>query len=104
MKSVNACPTGPEKIAAWRRRDATYDGVFFLGVKTTGIFCRPSCPSQPKLEHLEFFGSGGEAVRAGYRPCFGGSLSALCRVHPALGSVDTYRIHRAMAAIVMTAR
>jgi AraC family transcriptional regulator of adaptative response/methylated-DNA-[protein]-cysteine methyltransferase len=55
--------------AAWRRRDASYDGIFFFGVKTTGIFCRPSCPSQPKREHLEFFRSGGEAVRAGYRPC-----------------------------------
>lgn len=56
-------------IAAWRRRDAGYDGLFFMGVKTTGIFCRPSCPSQPKREHLEFFRSGGDAVRAGYRPC-----------------------------------
>src|SRR5438093_919692 len=56
-------------IAAWQKRDAGYDGLFFLGVKTTGIFCRPSCPSQPKREHLEFFASAGEAVRAGYRPC-----------------------------------
>lgn len=55
--------------AAWRKRDAGYDGVFFLGVKTTGIVCRPSCPSQPKREHLEFFQNVGEAVRAGYRPC-----------------------------------
>ena len=69
MKSSNAVPTDHEKIAAWRRRDASYDGVFFLGVRTTGIFCRPSCPSRPKREHLEFFCSGGEAVRAGYRPC-----------------------------------
>ena len=53
----------------WRRRDASYDGVFFFGVKTTGVFCRPSCPSRPKREHLEFFPSGGEAVEAGYRPC-----------------------------------
>src|SRR5436309_2979859 len=58
-----------EMTAAWQRRDAGYDGVFFLGVKTTGIFCRPSCPSRPSPEHLEFFHSGGEAVRAGYRPC-----------------------------------
>ena len=58
-----------EMTAAWQRRDAGYDGVFFFGVRTTGIFCRPSCPSQPKQEHLEFFRSAGEAVRAGYRPC-----------------------------------
>jgi len=55
--------------AAWRRRDASFDGVFFFGVKTTGIFCRPSCPSRPKAGHLEFFHRAGDAVRAGYRPC-----------------------------------
>lgn len=54
---------------AWQRRDASYDGLFVFGVRTTGIFCRPSCPSQPKQEHLEFFPNAGAAVRAGYRPC-----------------------------------
>lgn len=58
-----------EMAEAWQRRDASYDGVFFFGVKTTGIFCRPSCPSRPRREHLEFFRTGGEAIRAGYRPC-----------------------------------
>jgi AraC family transcriptional regulator of adaptative response/methylated-DNA-[protein]-cysteine methyltransferase len=58
-----------EMTAAWERRDPGYDGIFFFGVKTTGIFCRPSCPSRPKREHLEFFRSSGEAVGAGYRPC-----------------------------------
>lgn len=54
---------------AWLRRDASYDGVFCFGVKTTGVFCRPSCPSRPKREHMEFFHTCGDAVRAGYRPC-----------------------------------
>lgn len=54
---------------AWQRRDASFDGVFCFGVRTTGIFCRPSCPSRPKPENIEFFRSAGEAVRAGYRPC-----------------------------------
>ena len=54
---------------AWRARDAGYDGLFFFGVKTTGIVCRPSCPSQPKRRHLEFFHKLGEAIGAGYRPC-----------------------------------
>lgn len=58
-----------EKVDAWKRRDASYDGLFCFGVKTTGIFCRPSCPSQPQLQNLEFFDATGEAVRAGYRPC-----------------------------------
>lgn len=50
-------------------RDASYDGVFFIAVKTTGIFCRVSCPARPKRENIEFFPSIGEAVAAGYRPC-----------------------------------
>lgn len=61
--------TETEMQRAWERRDASYDGVFCFGVRTTGIFCRPSCSSRPKREHLEFFRSAGEAVRAGYRPC-----------------------------------
>lgn len=69
MNSLETALTEREMTIAWRHRDASYDGAFFFGVKTTGIFCRPSCPSQPKREHLEFFRSGGEAVRAGYRPC-----------------------------------
>ena len=69
MKSLETALTENEMTNAWRRRDAGYDGLFFFGVKTTGIFCRPSCPSRPGREHLEFFRSGGEAVRSGYRPC-----------------------------------
>ena len=69
MKHSGTVLTEREMAAAWRKRDASYDGVFFLGVKTTGIFCRPSCPSQPKREHLEFFRGAVEAMHAGYRPC-----------------------------------
>ncbi|MBI4658571.1 MAG: bifunctional transcriptional activator/DNA repair protein Ada [Verrucomicrobia bacterium] len=54
---------------AWRTRDATYDGVFFVAVTTTGTFCRPSCSARPNREHLQFFRSVREAVSAGYRPC-----------------------------------
>lgn len=68
MKTPDAM-TDREMMNAWQRRDASYDGIFFLGVKTTGIFCRPSCPSRPKPEHLEFFPTVGQAVGAGYRPC-----------------------------------
>lgn len=69
MKTLKPVPTEREMTAAWQRRDADYDGVFVIAVRTTGIFCRPSCPSQPKREHLEFFPGTGAAVRAGYRPC-----------------------------------
>lgn len=58
-----------EMERAWSARDADYDGLFFIAVKTTGIFCRPSCPSQPKRQNVEFFQKAGQAVAAGYRPC-----------------------------------
>ncbi len=50
--------------------DASYDGVFFAGVRTTGIFCRPSCRARlPEPENLEFVATVREAILAGYRPC-----------------------------------
>jgi AraC family transcriptional regulator of adaptative response/methylated-DNA-[protein]-cysteine methyltransferase len=57
----------------WRaaqKRDATYEGLFFLGVKTTGIFCRPGCPARTPLRtNVEFFKGRSEALHAGFRPC-----------------------------------
>ena len=50
-------------------RDARYDGRFYVGVTTTGIYCRPICPARPKKEHVVFFRSKAEAEKAGYRPC-----------------------------------
>lgn len=55
--------------AAWKRRDAGFDGIFVFGVTTTGIFCRPSCPSRPRVEHLCFFHDAQEAINGGFRPC-----------------------------------
>lgn len=50
--------------------DADYDGQFFYGVKTTGIFCRPSCKSKsPKREHVVFFDTAEQARKYGLRPC-----------------------------------
>jgi AraC family transcriptional regulator of adaptative response / DNA-3-methyladenine glycosylase II len=54
---------------AVRARDSRFDGKFFVGVKTTGIYCRPICPAKPKRENIEFFPSRLAAERAGYRPC-----------------------------------
>ncbi|MCP4247349.1 MAG: methylated-DNA--[protein]-cysteine S-methyltransferase [bacterium] len=55
---------------AVRDRDRSYDGVFYLGVRTTGIFCRPSCSARkPRPRNVECFGSTREALLAGYRPC-----------------------------------
>lgn len=55
---------------AHSQRDASYDGIFFLGVRTTGVFCRPSCPArQPLPENVHYFATVREAMFAGYRPC-----------------------------------
>jgi AraC family transcriptional regulator, regulatory protein of adaptative response / methylated-DNA-[protein]-cysteine methyltransferase len=52
------------------RRDSAYEGVFFTGVKTTGIFCRPTCRAKrPKPGNVEFFPTINEALHGGYRPC-----------------------------------
>jgi AraC family transcriptional regulator of adaptative response/methylated-DNA-[protein]-cysteine methyltransferase len=54
---------------AFLERDSSFEGVFVVGVKTTGIFCRPTCPAKPKLENIEFYPSPKEAMLNGYRPC-----------------------------------
>ncbi len=51
-------------------RDARFDGSFFTGVTTTGIYCRPICPAPtPKRENVSFFPSAAAAQAAGFRPC-----------------------------------
>jgi AraC family transcriptional regulator of adaptative response/methylated-DNA-[protein]-cysteine methyltransferase len=51
-------------------RDASQDGAFVYAVRSTGVFCRPSCPSRrPDPERVEFFAAPAEAAAAGYRPC-----------------------------------
>lgn len=55
---------------AYTARDARFDGVFFLGVTSTGIFCRPICPARTaKRDNCRFFATAAEAARAGFRPC-----------------------------------
>ncbi|MEW6208163.1 MAG: trifunctional transcriptional activator/DNA repair protein Ada/methylated-DNA--[protein]-cysteine S-methyltransferase [Acidobacteriota bacterium] len=67
---MNNLPSIAEMQRAFENRDASYDGVFFIGVRTTGIFCRPSCSAKkPRLENIEFFHSVRDALFAGYRPC-----------------------------------
>ena len=51
-------------------RDARFDGRFFIGVRTTRIFCRPICPARsPREENVEYYPSAAAASEAGYRPC-----------------------------------
>jgi AraC family transcriptional regulator, regulatory protein of adaptative response / methylated-DNA-[protein]-cysteine methyltransferase len=62
-------PTRAEMERAFARKDASYDGVFYVAVKTTGIYCRPSCASRPNLDNVEFFRSVKDCLLAGYRAC-----------------------------------
>ena len=62
--------TEEEKWKAAFACDEAYDGRFYYGVKTTGIFCRPSCKSKsPKRENVEFFDTAEQARDSGLRPC-----------------------------------
>jgi AraC family transcriptional regulator of adaptative response/methylated-DNA-[protein]-cysteine methyltransferase len=63
-------PPHAEMVRAMLERDTAYEGVFFTAVKTTGIFCRPSCTARkPKPENVEFFANADECMSAGYRAC-----------------------------------
>lgn len=67
---MNALPPVPEMQRALARRDAAFDGLFYFGVRTTGIFCRPSCSAKkPLARNVEYFANVREASFAGYRPC-----------------------------------
>jgi AraC family transcriptional regulator of adaptative response / DNA-3-methyladenine glycosylase II len=55
---------------ARKSRDARFDGQFYIGVRTTGIYCRPICPANtPNSENVTFFPTAAAASEAGYRPC-----------------------------------
>lgn len=65
-----AATVGDPRWAAVVARDATADGQFFYSVKTTGVYCRPSCAARPaRPENVEFHLSAADAERAGFRPC-----------------------------------
>jgi AraC family transcriptional regulator of adaptative response/methylated-DNA-[protein]-cysteine methyltransferase len=67
---IPTLPPREEMLRAMAERDAGYDGVFFTAVRTTGIFCLPSCPARkPAERNVEFFGTAREAIFSGYRPC-----------------------------------
>lgn len=67
---IPTLPAREEMLRAMAERDAGYNGVFFTAVRTTGIFCLPSCPARkPSDRNVEFFGTAREALFSGYRPC-----------------------------------
>lgn len=59
-----------EMVQAMTARDSAYDGLFVFAVRTTGIFCRPSCPARrPLAGNVQYFADAKAARAAGYRPC-----------------------------------
>ncbi|MGC3968825.1 MAG: AlkA N-terminal domain-containing protein [Pirellulales bacterium] len=76
-------------------RDARFDGVFFVGVKTTGIYCRPVCTAKtPKLSSCQFYPTAALAEQAGFRPC----LRCRPELAPGQSSVDGVRTAARAAA------
>ena len=67
---MKTLPPAAEMQRAYQRSDASYDGIFFVSVRTTGIFCKPSCPARKPLpKNVQYFATAREALFAGYRPC-----------------------------------
>jgi AraC family transcriptional regulator of adaptative response/methylated-DNA-[protein]-cysteine methyltransferase len=65
-----AFATDAARWAAWHARDASADGSFFYSVRTTGVYCRPSCAARPaKPENVQFHATAADAERAGFRAC-----------------------------------
>ena len=77
-------PEREQCIRACQSRDARFDGWFIVGVASTGIYCRPSCPTpvQPKPKNMRFYASAAAAQRAGFRAC------KRCRPDASPGSPD----------------
>jgi AraC family transcriptional regulator of adaptative response / DNA-3-methyladenine glycosylase II len=72
-------------------RDARFDGLFFIAVTSTGIYCRPVCPApSPKQQNIRYYDSAAAAAAAGFRPCL------RCRPEAAPGSP----LHRAKSDLV----
>lgn len=70
LKQATLLPDEDVMYQAFAERDASFEGIFVMGVRTTGIFCRPTCPARkPRRENVEFFPRAGDALAAGYRPC-----------------------------------
>jgi AraC family transcriptional regulator of adaptative response / DNA-3-methyladenine glycosylase II len=76
-------------------RDARFDGLFFVGVTSTGIYCRPICPARtPKPSHCRFFATPASAEQAGFRPCL------RCRPELAPGSAPVDDAARIAALMI----
>lgn len=66
---TSAYRTDDERWAAAQRRDPAADGAFLIGVRTTGVYCRPVCPGRPKRENVRFYETAEQARADGLRAC-----------------------------------
>jgi AraC family transcriptional regulator of adaptative response/methylated-DNA-[protein]-cysteine methyltransferase len=70
MKTPELLPPPETMYRALVKRDSTFEGIFYVGVRTTGIFCRPTCTAKkPARENVDFFATPADALSGGYRPC-----------------------------------
>src|SRR4030081_1638471 len=70
MKAPELLPPSDTMYRALVNRDARFEGIFYVGVRTTGIFCRPTCTAKkPARKSVYFFATPSEALHGGYRPC-----------------------------------
>jgi len=91
--------SNPSLYAAVKARDARFDGRFFVGVTSTGIYCRPVCRVRtPLLRNCRFFGNAASAECAGFRPC----LRCRPELAPGLSLVDSSRTLAQEAARALT--
>lgn len=90
----NSFSTDDARWAALARRDKAADGAFFYGVRTTGVYCRPSCAArQPLRENVRFFPDADAAAKGGFRPC------RRCRPDDAPGARQAEAVARACRLI-----
>src|SRR5947209_9229338 len=70
MKTLELLPPPETMYRALVKRDASFEGIFYIGVRTTRIFCRPTCSAKkPARENVDFFATSTDALDSGYRPC-----------------------------------
>src|SRR4051794_41870178 len=80
MEPMSELPDFETAYRAVQGRDPRFDGRLYLGVTSTGIYCRPSCPARtPKPENVRFYATAAAAVAAGLRACKRGRPDALPR-------------------------
>lgn len=126
-QTANHLPSADEAYwAAVVSRDPSADGRFYYAVRTTGVYCRPSCPSRTaRREHVTFYASRADAERDGFRPCkrcrpdqpslteqYAAKMAEICRLIDAADDIpdlDTlaqaaqmsrYHFHRVFKAVV----